>query len=370
MRETILVVSMIASFTRGGILTHSKVYPFVVQLNATTDVVFSSEQFAEPLGDVTFNGHAFTCGKPPKPDEDVSHEDSMILERVGALEGICWDIERDMDSRILVQVCIGGDASEYTVGKDGNRSILRVIGTSDPVRDVSRTPNGFREIFQSNRTSVLVEYLCDRRAGENPRITEFSKTQINVSIPTFLVCPSLDDAEIGSIIQSLPALAMMSSDMFWEYQFTYPSHAVQRHSDATGATRNEAYSLGSESTGHYRTHEERSMDPQKLYIHPHIDMHLTGGAVCESHNLPRQSMVKFHCPADWESVEPQGWRKHYVPQISADKAFFARLAEVREPEVCEYELIVETTALCIDPGFIPTLFEISPHSISCLKIRT
>ena len=353
-----------------GTLAHSKVYPFVVELNSSSLSDVGQASFAEAFGRVSFNGHAFTCGKAPRIEDQFSASDVLRLERFISLDGLCWDVEQEVGSRNFIQVCIGRDVKEYRLSEQGTKGMMRMIGTSDPINGTATTETGFSETFVGDGKTVTAKYICSRNPSDHPQVTSHSKSETEVSVPTFLVCPSLDDSEIGGIIQSVPPLAMMSRNMFWEYQFMYPAHALQLHRDPTGATENETYSLGSFSDGRFETHQERSLNPAKLFIHPHMAMKLTGGTHCEPQQLERRSTVQFRCPLDWESVGTDGWRDHFVPLISADKPFRARLADVREPEVCEYEMIVETTALCIDPGFVPTQFEISSHSISCHRISS
>ena len=174
-------------------------------------------------------------------------------------------------------------------------------------------------------------------------------------------------------VSSVPFLNKISLDGFWEYQYQYPSHSYQIHEDVTGDTPNERYSLGT-SDMNITLEEIRSVDilSEDPRIHRQLRYKLTGGEICEKYRLDRQTTVVFQCPQDWEEIMfsgSLGWTTYSVDGIEGKK-FFARIDNVVETRLCEYQTTIEMTSLCIDSGLLPRFKGAAKHDvIQCTRFE-
>jgi len=101
-----------------------------------------------------------------------------------------------------------------------------------------------------------------------------------------------------------------------------------------------------------------------------LQYQLEGGTDCEKYDIPRQSMVTYRCPGDWEELNTmtsrrqfsQEWTPYKVDGIES-KIFFARILKVSETRICEYEFLIEATSLCIDPQLIPSFKSMDTNNL-------
>jgi hypothetical protein len=354
---------------RRGVLTHSQAYPLIVELtDRKLNLSETPGDIQEPIG-VSIGNLKFSC-EEGTDFEEVEDElpSNDVLHRIALLSDVCWEIKTDGHDRRFVKVCVGKDVKDYRVQNDGSPGVLRPIAHSSPALNATAHVWGFEEWFSGPDVTVHVKYICGRSAGKQTTFKQSGSTY-EIEIPTALACLSLNRHERFVVITTLPRLSMQSADRFWEYHFEFPNKASQEHIDRTGATRNEIYSLGNFTDGTFSIEADSSLDPDLVFLQNHLQIKITNGTMCPKHELPRQTIVRFRCPLDWidliDSGAVKGWTDHSIPFFSTEKKFKARLADVREPDICEYLFEVETTALCIDQEFIPLQYEIDPSTLVC-----
>lgn len=350
-----------------GILTHSKTFPVVIEIsgnqgNTTTGLISDGRSTSIAIGK-----HEFTCTKRDEQPEDEINEVSESVTRIHALAGVCWNVGVDTGRKRFFKVCIGEDIKDYKLRSDGSPGIMKLIATTDRIHNSTMHPWGIEEWFEGPDLKVQVKYQC-ARAGDKYMTVVESASKFELEIPTMLVCSSLSYEERMLTVATLPRLGKQSDDRFWVYSFAYPEEVMQVHIDRTGATPEEKFSLGNRSDGTLHVRTENSLNSDNPYITKYLEMKVMDGTMCSKHNIPRQTVVRFRCPLDWEEVVTATditWTEYTVPNLSMDKKFKARLSSVNEPDLCEYLFDIETTALCVDPEFVPKEFEVVPSVVAC-----
>jgi hypothetical protein len=354
--------------TNAHTLVHGKAFPFVVSINAS-DLVSSSGVKPNSQASVIFGEHAFRCSPRMESLESKDAPPQIAAERLLMLQGVCLVVGTESFDKLL-KVCIGENIYEFRRMNDGNPGIPRLLGTSDPQHNSTIHPWGIRETFQGHGFKAIVEYRCSRMEGVPITVNEVSKSILEVSIPTSMVCPHLTRNQRHGILGLLPRLSFISENRFWEYQFQFPNRAMQIHSDPTGATPYEIYSLGNDTNQNITFEISQSFDPDDFHVHPELQMWIVNGTKCDKHDLYRRTLVKFRCPSEWIEIAAdrpfRGWTDYEVPFLTMHKKFKARLAQVSEPDDCEYVYTVESTALCLDKDLVPQEFETESATMSCL----
>lgn len=355
-------------------LTHSMLFPNIVELN-TSSIPFEVTDTAQSFGRVKFNGvHAFECSKLPSSFvSELSRDKFDALEKVVSLFGACWDVDIDVSDSSILRVCMGDKVYQYRMNPDESRSSLRPIGVSDPQFSVTKVPEGIDEVFTGSIEKVHVRYICDhtRVHISLEKSSEGSEYTKLVRIFSYVFCPELSESERQVLLTYLPGLRVFTNQNFWEYQFKYPDELLQIHSDFDPLL-NERYNLGSIITSLLEVVPVTSLDPEDVYMTKQIRYTLEGGTLCERHgDVDRQTTVVFQCPSNWQDLTAgfavpaaEGWTVFKIPDIG-EKKFVARIANVQEIRVCEYEYTIETNVLCIDSQFIPKFIAVENQFIHC-----
>jgi len=365
--STTLLLACIVMPSMAGVLTHSQNFPFVIEIDGRPRSALLSHPSHAVGPPVTIGKHEFACSKQDTVYNDTLDSTSDPVTRIHALRGACWDLAVDTGRRRFFKICMGVDINDYKMKDDRSPGIMSSIAKTDPYHNSTVHDWGIEELFEGPGLKVLVKYQCDRAGDKNTTVVE-SQDKFEIQIPTVLSCASLSQEHRENIVSSLPRLGMQSQDRFWQYQFAYPGTVTQVHVDPTGATREEKYSLGNTSDKVLNDRTEHSLDPDDPFISKYLEMRIVEGTMCSKHNIPRQTSVRFRCPLDWPEVVTGldvAWTDYIVHTLSRDKKFKARLASVKEPDICEYIFEIETTALCIDPEFIPLQFEVVPAVLAC-----
>ena len=366
MLSQILILACIVFKTHWCTLIHSKSFPYVVELN--------TDAYTNPIekglvnlfeSDVTIGSRTFSCSA--EDSDQSSDNDESVSERLHGLLGSCWDVPVDQERIKFYRICLGREIKEFELRQDGSPGITRLLATSKSTNQSQWFEWGLSEEFTSPSQDFLVRYKCNRSSGRPVLIQ--GKPILEVDIPTALVCSSLNAHERHVVITTLPRLTMMSEDLWWEYQYEYPTRLLQIHVDPTGKTPLEIYSLGNQTETAWFFRAERSLDPENPFIQSHLELKFINGTLCDKHNLFRETIVRFRCPLSTIDLNTPGWVEHQVGIFNIDRIFKARLASVKEPDVCTYVINVETTALCVDPEFIPREFEIEPSTLRCKSSR-
>ena len=362
-----ILVSLGIYYSEANTLVHGRAFPYVVNINAAEFVPAISERSGSPAS-VIFGEHAFTCSPRVESSESNSIRPLDAAEKLLMLQGVCIDMGTEYSDRIL-KVCMGENIKEFRRMSDGNPGIPRVLGTTDPQTNSTLYPWGILEFFSGPDFTAAVQYRCSRMEGKSIIVTEISKSSLEITIPTTLACPHLTRNERHGSLTILPRMSFISDNGFWEYQFQFPNRAMQIHSDPTGATPYEIYSLGNDTNQNITFELSRSFDPDDLHIHPELQMWIVNGTKCGKHDLYRRTLVKFRCPVEWIELAAdrpfKGWIDYEVPFLARHKKFKARLARVSEPDDCEYVYTIESTALCLDRDLVPQEFEIESATMSC-----
>jgi hypothetical protein len=198
----------------------------------------------------------------------------------------------------------------------------------------------------------------------------------SITVQSFIFCKDPKSVELLHLIDPIPSLSIFVDEpgqpAFWEYQFQYPSEATQKHTDITGKTRNESYVLGrvagKAGDSSIIRFSDLDIDAGDPYLSSYLKYPITDGDVCDRYNISRAVDVSYVCPLEWEEMdleEDKEWKSYTVNGI-AKKNFLARIRQVDEPRLCQYEFVVDATSLCVFDQFRPKYKSMeNPRIIRC-----
>jgi hypothetical protein len=348
-----------------GTLIHSKSNPFVIELS--TYEIHGPKAHAHSLlleSNVTIGDRKFSCSKRTADNLDVQRSHAIHSTREKVIEGVCWTVVVDEHDRRFYKICKGEEIKEYQLKGDGSFGIPKFVAGLKQVNESVWRAWGLEEEFEGPEIAARVRYVCSHILNKEPKLIS-SKPQIHVEISTPIVCPELNYHELHVILSSIPRLNMISEDRWWNYQYEYPNRLMHIHVDPSGSTPDEFFSLGNHSEDGMFHHKTRYLDPDNPYIQNHMEYKFVNGTLCDKHNIFRETIVRFRCPHTSVDTKGNEWLDHEVSTLKIDKKFRARLAKIKEPDVCTYELNIEATALCLDPLYIPRELNAGPSTLVC-----
>jgi hypothetical protein len=185
----------------------------------------------------------------------------------------------------------------------------------------------------------------------------------------------LSEEVLRKIIVAIPGLDGVSADRLWRYEYHIESGLKQVPLDNRGkGIMNETIQVGQSVVRESFQFEkviEKSLNPDDVHYRGVIETALPDGDKCLIHGLNRTAKVKFQCPHGWEELGEgtQGWTGYSFSLEGMSKGYNARILSVNEMDICVYELIVESTALCLDQSLIPRLFDVPNYTVSCALIK-
>jgi len=282
----------------------------------------------------------------------------FLAAKLKPLQGTCSSVATDYWT---FDICFGRKIVQHRSDADLRFSLGEHHAASDRL-----LPTGeVRELYlggTDNRTTE-VRYFCGtaEKDTQTIQVTEDPNYYytINVSGPAFCTWKEKDGTEttaasgklmkVSALLEPLRGHCLNHSAGWWTYEYCFPTKFVQFHLE--GNKRDPQYTLGTMEGSTETTASDRvnmsmirlkpSMSPRERRAPP--SGHLTlqqrfgGGTVCDETNRPRQTVLHFQCPANWQSrPEPQ-------------------VVSLTESALCEYEVLVHTTLLCGHHKMMPTL---------------
>ena len=367
--------SIYNSFTEAT-LARIQLYPHVIELTSPGSL-HDVSPFSFPYGNISFGEKTFECGKydeDPIPEES---EDLPALEKLAGLEGTCFETTKVGSRDEFWRFCIANGVSEFFDSR-GTRSPPREIAVSKALESRATHSWGFSERFEGVGGKFQAEYLCGDEFKQPQLSREVGGSEYRVRVSSFLFCETLADSIIGEIISWMPPLSGVSENQLWRYEYHRGSGLKQVPLNKAGQSMtNETIQLsGSVSESPFlniNRKEDKSLDQEDVFVRTVIETALPEGDLCVIHGFNRTVAVTFQCPHDWEDVNlgnSPGWIDHTIPpSLGIGKVFKARMFAVEEPDVCVYEMTVESTALCVDRSLIPRIFEVPNYAVSCRLIN-
>ena len=357
-----------------GTLSHSTLFPYVIELNSTRTGAPLPLKSEHGFGNISFREHVFQCSKHDLTEVPTTLESYHVQEKRRSLAGVCWDALIGGSTSHFYRVCIGNDIQEHTITAGGTRTEVKRVGTLAPNSSMSIIPGGMLERFVGPGVQLDVHYSCNLTDLAASARKESNSSNIAIHIATPFMCSSLSDAQRREIAFSIPYLKARSENGFWEYQFNPPSHSAQIHLDFTGLTKNETYSLGSSNaTLNLTAQTISSLEPDDVISQTVLELDgMTGGTYCKREGMHRQAKGVYQCPSEWADLSQatqRGWVTHQVPSLAGNKQFRARIRSVHEDDYCEYTFEIESTAFCTDSQLIPRIMEVVPQAVQCTLIN-
>ena len=337
-----------------GTLLYSQLNPFVVQLQSSRA---NAPDSSFPMDGITLRfseEQEFKCSK--NRDIQLINESNSNSGFLQSLIGICWTSERDTVSRVTWKVCPGDVV--YTV-PDGKNVKLQLIASSVKMlelRGVGDLNHFSSERFISGNHAFFVRYECSHILNGVHDVDMLDGSHVrSIVVRSFVFCDDTTNTEFRKLISDIPPLNIFVDEpgnpAFWEYKFQYPGYAAQQHTDVTGKTRDEFYVLGSTPSSDLSLiqYTDTDLDEGDPYISSFLQFPLAHGDVCEKYNISRAVDISYVCPLEWhdlEGVTTRGWSPYNVSDIP-EKTFLARIRQVEEVRLCQYELVVDATSLCV-----------------------
>lgn len=363
-----------AAYTLGtsATLIRTQLYPHIIELSAAIKVG-GPGALEYSYGEIQLGEQLFECGKNDLNVTVEREQDDDALEKLVSLYGICFEVPRNSSDNINFKLCVASGVSEFTDSR-GPRSPVRETATSKALETGSTHSWGISERFEGADLTLNAEYHCGDEYGV-PELTQDEASVYRVRISSHLFCKNLTEELLRKIISKIPVLDGVSADRLWRYEYHIESGLKQVPLDNRGKgimneTIQVGQSLGNESF-QFEKVIEKSLIPEDVHYRGVIQTALPDGDECLIHGLNRTAQVKFQCPQGWEelSAESQGWTGYAFSHGGMRKRYNARILSVNEVDICVYELIVESTALCLDQSLIPRLFDVPNYTVSCALIK-
>jgi hypothetical protein len=349
-------------------LTRIQLYPHIVEVR-NNNSANASDPLDSTYGSISFGGKTFECGKTDEEDRKVHKEDIAALQKLAALEGMCFEVQRD-DGKFYL-LCIASGVSEFSyVGAVPGPA--REVAVSKALETGRMHSWGVSEEFSGTELTLRAEYYCGDE-WRVPKLTREQDNKVTVRISSFLFCEILGEGTMRQMIESVPSLQAFSQDGVWVFDFQAYSGIKQILIKRDGDDKpDETNLLGTGLiVGEYMLNREvlRSLDPEDVHLRTVVDTVFPDGDACEIYGLNRTTKVTYRCPNEWEElvVKPAPfWTEYRVPELARNKLFKAKIFSVSEPQVCVYEIVVESTAMCLDMSLVPRLFEVPSYTVRCL----